>query len=1030
MGKLFAQNGQEWKDYSVLQVNAELPRASFMVYKNKHAALQNQYLPTSSYQSLNGKWRFKWSRNPSQKPNAFFENDYNVTGWKFITVPSDWQMQGYDEAYYTNSIYPYSAKFPAAPEDFNPVGSYKREFLLDPSWKGQQIMLHFKGVNSAFYVWVNGKKVGFSRDSKTPAEFNITPYVKPGSNSVAVEVYRWNAGSWLEDQDMWRFSGIERDVYVYALPQTTIWDYQTNAGLTDNYQNGKFELNLSLRNFNSVPQNGRIKIELLNSVDHAIIYSELKNWRTVMQPDVHIAFQKLIPHPLIWSAEQPKLYTLLIQLLDADGKLIQVVSQQVGFRSIESKNGRFLVNGKRVYIKGVTRHEHDAITGHVVTLQSMITDIRLMKENNINAVRCSHYPNDPRFYELCDKYGLYVIDEANIESHGLGKYIGKGYGYNMRTPTADSASWYPAHLDRTRRMFERDKNHPSIVIWSLGNEAGIGENFHKTYQWLKSHDSTRLVQYEQEWTGPYTDVVAPMYHTIPDLIAYSKSAEQRPLIMCEYAHAMNNSVGNLQDYWDVIESHQKLQGGFIWEWVDQGLLDKAPDGTPFFGVGGDFSPKGTPSEGLFCIKGLVFPDRKPKPSLFEVKKVYQNVNIIPADITKGNFWIKNKFFFTDLSDFNIDYTIKGNGNRVSSGVINLPKGVAPGDSALISIPVNNFKILPGTEYYVMFNIRLKKSTNIINAGHIIAAEQIKIPYYKATSNNKPKLQNGLTFTQHQSKCIVSNLDFAYTFDNKTGILSTMMYKGHNLLQEGLFPDFWRVPTSNDIGNKSPQRLAVWKNIQAFTKLNEFEAEQTTAHSIQIKINSTITSANAQLNILYTITDDGEIHVNLSFHKKDDKAPELPRFGMRLTLPGEFQDMSWYGRGPFESYWDRKTAAFVDIYRGKVQEQYTPYISPQENGNKTDVRWVSFTNKHGIGMMVKGDSLINVSAHHYQQEDLEKASHTNEVPVKNLVELHVDLQQMGVGGDTSWGAYAHDQYRLLQSAYNYGFKITPFEEVKN
>jgi beta-galactosidase len=641
-------------------------------------------------------------------------------------------------------------------------------------------------------------------------------------------------------------------------------------------------------------------------------------------------------------------------------------------------------------------------------------------------VRCSHYPDDPLFYDLCDEYGLYVIDEANIESHGLGKYIGQGYGYNMRTPTADSASWYPAHLDRTRRMFERDKNHPSIIIWSLGNEAGIGPNFHKTYQWLKEHDQTRLVQYEQEWTGPFTDVVAPMYHTFRDLIAYSKTADERPLIMIEYAHAMNNSVGNLQDYWNIIENHPKLQGGFIWEWVDQGLLKTAPDGQRFWGFGGDFSPQGTPSDGLFCIKGLVFPDRKPKPSLFEVKKVYQNIKIKTADLKKRLFWLKNAYFFTDLSDFTITWNIKGNGTLVSSGVINLPSGLKPGDSTQITVPTNNLAKQPGTEYFVRFDITLKKGAGLLKAGQLVASEQIELLPGKAAI---AAVDHGSVKLIHTgTKYIIEGEHFAYTFDKRSGYLQTMMYKGHNLLHDGLYPDFWRVPTSNDNGSKVPQRLAIWKDVQSARTLTGFDVNQLDSNKIEIKTHSTLKAGDSKLDLTYLITANGAIHVHMSFNKGDAKAPELIRFGMRMTMPGEFENMSWYGRGPFESYWDRKTSAFVDLYRGKVKDQYTPYASPQENGNKTDVRWAQWLDAKGYGIMIKGDSLINISAHNYTQDDLQKATHTNEVPAKDIVEIHIDLQQMGIGGDTSWGAYTHDEYRLLGAEYSYGFILKPIDRT--
>jgi beta-galactosidase len=1021
---VFCQDNQEWKNYKIFQVNAEKPHASFMSCKTEEEALQYPYLPAFGYQLLSGNWRFKWSRNPSEKPAGFFEKNFDISKWNIIPVPADWQLHGYDEAYYTNIKYPFSAGFPGVPEVFNPVGSYKRTFILDRKLLGQRIILHFKGVNSAFYVWINGKKIGYSEDSKTPAEFDVTNDVVPGQNDIAVEVYRWNAGSWLEDQDMWRFSGIERDVYLYAVPKTSVWDYKVNAGLTDNYQNGLFSLKLALKNFEGKHAAGKVNIQLINHADKSVIYADTRSWAAGIDSALAFNFDETVNNPLKWSAEKPNLYDLLIRVLDATGKVQQVVAQRVGFRRIEIKNSQFLVNGKAVYIKGVTRHEHNPVTGHVVTYEDMLQDIRLMKEYNINAVRCSHYPDDPRFYDLCDEYGLYVVDEVDIESHGLGTYIGKPYYFNMRNPTADSLSWYPALLDRTKRMFERDKNHASIVSWSLGNEAGIGPNFHKTYQWLKAHDQTRTVQYEQEWTGPFTDIVCPMYHTLDDLIAYSNSDDKRPLIMVEYAHAMNNSVGNLQDYWDVIENHPKLQGGFIWEWVDQGMLKTAPDGQKFYGFGGDLSPVGTPSDGVFSIKGLVFPDRKPKPSLMEVKKVYQNVKFKAADAAKGEFWIKNAYFFTDLSDFNISWTIKGNGNLVSLGIVDMPRGLHPGDSTRITIPVSKLAIQPGTEYFIEFDAALKKRAGLLHAGHIVAAEQIKLPLFSPAVPSTIIDNGTITSIQDDSKCIVSGNNFSYTFSKKSGALQTMMCRGHNLLSDGLYPDFWRVPTSNDNGNNAPERLAVWKDVQSGRAIKSFDVKQINPGEVEITVNSTLKAGDASFGTIYTITPDGAIHVRASFKKNDVKAPELFRFGMRMTMPGEYETMAWYGRGPFESYWDRKTAAFVDVYKGKVMDQYTPYVSPQENGNKTDVRWASWVNSTGSGLLVKADSLVNVSAHNYTQPDLEKAAHTNEVPVKDIVEIHVDMQQMGVGGDTSWGAYTHDQYRLQGDEYAYGFTLKP------
>lgn len=1014
----------EWNNVDVFQVNTEAPRASFMTYARREQALKYDYLPAGDYQLLSENWSFKWSSNPSLRPVDFYREDFDISRWKSIAVPSDWQMQGYDEAYYTNTAYPFNAKFPAAPEQFNPVGSYKRKFTVGSNWNGKQIMLHFKGVNSAFYVWVNGKKVGYHEDSKTPGEFDVTSFVRQGQNDLAVEVYRWCDASWVEDQDMWRLSGIERDVYIYALPTVSVWDYKLVSGLVNNYKDGSFSANITLRNFNDTKQTGKLKIELLSRENGAVVLSDAKAFELDKNSSSTIGFKSMLKKVMQWSAEKPNLYDLLIELEDGTGKVSQYVSQRVGFRTVEIKDKKFLVNGKRIYIKGVDRHEHNPVTGHAITKEMMLQDITLFKQFNINAVRTSHYPNDPLFYDLCDEYGVYVVDEANIESHGLGKYLGKGYGYNMQTPTGDSAQWLPVHLQRTRCLVERDRNHPSVVIWSLGNEAGLGENFHKTYQWIKENDPTRPVQYEQEWTGKYTDIVCPMYHTFDDLKGFAKTGDKRPLIMIEYAHAMNNGVGNLQDYWDVIESYPQLQGGFIWEWADQTLKINTPDGKYYWGYGGDVSPATTPSEGVSCISGIVAADRTLRPAVYEVKKVYQNIKFKAVDLAKGSIRIKNANFFTNLSDYQFDWEVKGNGKTVAKGLLDLKKGLNPGDSTIVKIPVSQIKAEAGVEYFLQLNAKITKDENLLKVGHVVATEQFKLPISIPVIINKPEMKEKITFTKSWDFLFVYGNEFCYKFNVKTGNLQTMTYKAQTLLTDALQPEFWRAPTSKDRGSKTPERLAIWKNIQSVRELKTFDVEQIADDTLKITTQSKLKSADSNLQITYLVSVDGAIHVSMSFQKGDAKAAELPRFGMKFIMPSTYENMKWFGRGPFESYWDRKTAAFVDLYYGTVSDQFVAYSIPQENGNKSDVRWASWTTVKGYGLMVKADSLVNVSARHCYQDDLENNKHLNELPVRNITEIHVDLQQMGLGSDQSWGAYPHDEYRLLKNNYEYGFVIKP------
>jgi len=1013
----------EWNDVNVFQTNAESPRASFTTYTHRDQALKYEYLP-GNYQSLSGTWSFMWSYNPSQRPADFYREDFDISRWKSIAVPSDWQMQGFDEAYYTNSSYPFQAKFPEAPQQFNPVGSYKRKFTIGYDWNSKRIMLHFKGVNSAFYVWVNGKKVGYHEDSKTPGEFDVTSFVRQGQNDLAVEVYRWCDGSWVEDQDMWRLSGIERDVYVYALPTVSVWDYKLVSGLQNNYRDGSLSADITLRNFNDIKQTGKLKIELLSRETGSVVLSDEKFFELDKNSSSTVGFKSILKKVLQWSAEKPNLYDLLIELEDKTGKVDQYVSQRVGFRTVEIKDKKFLVNGKRIYIKGVDRHEHNPVTGHAITKEMMLQDITLFKQFNINAVRTSHYPNDPRFYDLCDEYGIYVVDEANIESHGLGKYLGKGYGYNMQTPTGDSAAWLPVHLQRTRCLVERDKNHPSVVIWSLGNEAGLGENFHKTYQWIKENDPTRPVQYEQEWTGKYTDIVCPMYHTFDDLKSFAKTGDRRPLIMIEYAHAMNNGVGNLQDYWDVIESYPQLQGGFIWEWADQTLKINTPDGKYYWGYGGDASPATTPSEGVACIAGIISSDRTLRPAVYEVKKVYQNIKFKAVDLAKGSIRIKNANFFTNLSDYLLDWEVKGNGKTVAKGIIDLKKGLNPGDSVIVKVSVNQIRPEANVEYFLEVNAKIKKDENLLKIGHVVACEQFKLPVSVLALINKQVVKDKITFTKTWDFLYVYGKEFYYKFNVKTGNLQTMTYKGQTLLTDALQPEFWRAPTSKDRGSKTTERLAVWKNIQSTRELKNFDVQQIADDTLKITTQSKLKSAGSGLQLVYLVSGDGAIHVSMDFDKGDSKQPELPRFGMKFIMPSAYDNMEWFGRGPFESYSDRRTAAFVGLYRGSVTDQFVPYSVPQENGNKTDVRWSCWTNANGYGLMIKADSLVNVSARHCYQDDLENNVHLNELPVRNITEIHVDLQQMGLGSDQSWGAYPHDEYRLLKNIYKYGFVIRP------
>ncbi len=1016
----------EWKNLAINEVNTEASHTSFMYYNDSENALKYQPEASPFYKSLNGDWKFWWSRKPADRPVDFYKLGYNTNNWKQITVPSDWQFQGYGVRLYTNIQYPFRTDFPEVPEDYNPVGSYIREFEIPANWDHKQTFLHFGGVNSAFYVWINGNFVGYSEDSKTATEFNITSFLTTGKNKIAVEVYRWCDESWLEDQDFWRFSGIERDVYLYAANPVALRNIEVLSTLDEQYKSGIFSAKILLKNYLAKKSNREVAVELINRSNKETVFSESKDIQLEKGESQILLFEVTLDSPETWSAEKPNLYDLLITAKGKKNR--QIIAQRVGFRTCEVKNGQFLVNGKPVLIKGVNRHEHSDKNGHVISKEDMMADIKLMKQFNINAVRCSHYPTDPMWYDLCDEYGLYVVDEANIEAHGLGEYLGGDYGYNMSSPIASQPDWLQSILFRVKNMIERDKNHPSIITWSLGNEAGKGENFAKAYHWVKENENTRPVQYEQCWRESYTDIVVPMYHLIQQLIDFTKTNDKRPLIMCEYTHSMNNSTGNLQDYWDVIEKYPQLQGGFIWDWIDQGILQKNITGEKYWAYGGDFGPMDAPSDEGFCINGIIFPDHTPKPGLWEVKKVYQNVKFKADDIKKGIFTIKNDYFFTDLANFELSYEIINAVKTVANGNIDLPKGLKPQSSEKVEIPVN-ISPEPGVEYFINFFVKTKKEGPLISKGHIVAMEQFRLPEFTDYVKDKSVYHglNNLSLKKTYEGVTIYGTGFTIIFNDTTGELKDYIFKGKSLLKRNLIPNFWRTPTDNDRGDGMPQRCAPWKDIKSKQAINSVEIISNTIDSIVIRVLSKLTTGKSDYENIYTIRKDGSIEIWSHIKINEENTPELPRFGMKLVATGDLKRMTWLGRGPHESYWDRKTGAFIGLYSGTVMDQYTPYIYPQENGNKTDVRWVALQDEEGTGILVVGKQPLEINAHHYLEENFDKrVTHSINVPFQNLVELCIDFHQMGVGGDNSWGNPVHIKYKLLEKKYDYGFVIKPVE----
>jgi len=1014
----------DWENLQVLQRNREPAHATFTPYRNTESALNSRPETSLFYMSLNGTWKFHWTAAPADRPQNFQATDFDDSAWKDIRVPGNWELQGFGVPIYTDTDYPFPPDPPRVPRDHNPVGSYRRTFELPPGWQERRLFLHFGGVRSAMTVWINGEYVGYSQGSKTPAEFDITSYVrKDAPNTLAVEVCRFSDGSYLEDQDYWKISGIERDVYLVSTPHVRIRDYFARADLDSDFRNGILSVDVDLIDHAAAGSGTHsLELELLDSRAAPVLQRVIHSFNFDEKGRAAVRFLQNLHSPKPWTAETPDLYSLILTLRDAEGISTETVGCRIGFRTVEVEDGLLKVNGRPVHLKGVNRHEHDPITGRYVTEESMLRDIQLMKRFNINAVRTSHYPNTPRWYELCDEQGLYVVDEANIESHGM--------GYDPDVTLGNDPGWEAAHLDRIVRMVERDKNHPSVIIWSLGNEAGDGVNFEAIYNWIKQRDPSRPVQYEQADLRPHTDVFCPMYARIHILSDYASQKRERPLILCEYAHAMGNSVGNLQDYWDVIWAHDQLQGGFIWDWVDQAILAETPEGRPYWAYGGDFGPEGTPSSGNFCINGLVSADRTPHPHIWEVKKVYQPVKVEPVDLVQGLIRIENRYDFRDLSHLIAEWSVRSDAAVVASGRLSALSVPARG-SQVVDLPLPRIQPQAGNEYFLEVSFRNRAEEHSLAQGHEVAWDQFRLPI-KTTRQPAEELRSGKVLRKlSNGQLVLSGKKFVYTFDLDKGAWASLTYADTELLaQDGPRPNFWRPPTDNDFGNNMPQRQGVWKEAGEDPVIERVEHRQNSNRDVIIEVTSWLAAVESRLFARYTVFGNGDIVVSCRFVPGKSNLPDLPRFGMQMVFKGEFDQIQWYGRGPHETYWDRKSGARVGLYQGTVMEQYTPYVRPQENGNKTDVRWMALTNKRGVGLLVVGDPLLEASALHFLAQDFDpgprkRQRHAVDLERRDLVTLNVDLHQMGVGGDTSWGARPHPSYTLPAREYAYRFRLRPF-----
>jgi len=1029
-----SQTVPDWENPSVIGINKERPRATAFPFESTDFARANDREASAYFQLLNGNWRFHWVRSPGDRPEDFYREDFDDSGWDFIPVPSNWEVQGYGVPIYLNQPYEFEENPPYIHHDYNPVGSYRTTFHVPAEWGNREIFLHFGAVKSAMYLWVNGQRVGYSQGSKLPAEFNVTQFIRPGENLLAVEVYRWSDGSYLECQDFWRISGIERDVFLWAAPKVHIRDFFVKAGLDDSYQDGRLEVAIDLENHGEgSPAPVTVAMRVMDPETGSAISSPRLLMNTPAPGEETTATVRVDVGPVrSWTAETPHLYDLFLTLIEESGDTLEVLRQRIGFRTVEVKDGLLQVNGVPITIKGVNRHEHDPFTGHVISVAGMVEDIRLMKAANMNAVRTSHYPSDPRWYELADEYGLYVVGEANIESHGM--------GYHPDTTLGNNPDWELAHVDRMRRMVERDKNHPSIIIWSMGNEAGNGVNFYAAYEWTKSRDDTRPVQYERALREWNTDLYVPMYAGFRHLEEYAQSDPERPLIMCEYAHAMGNSVGNFTDYWELIDRYPALQGGFIWDWVDQGLFEVTDAGDSIWGYGGDFGPPGTPSGGNFLINGLVQPDRDPNPHYYEVQRVYQWIDAEPVDADAGLVLLTNRYEFKSLEGLSVEWEVVEDGVPILGGLLTVPK-LAPQTSGEIQLPFTAFHREPSAEYHLNLEILQNEAVGLLPAGTEVAFHQFRLsPGEDVTKLDASELPPVHVETR-VGRIMVAGPDFSLEISGTTGEIVAYAFHGAELIQQGPQPNFWRAPTDNDYGGRWQERLGVWKDAGPGIAMEMVDVTRLAPYAVEVEARGVLPNDDGALyEVVYTILGNGDVMVESSLTSGDGELPRMPRFGMRMELPREFDNLEWFGRGPHESYWDRKAGTPVMTYEGLVSDQYHPYVRPQESGNKTDVRWMTFRrNSDGLGLMVlaeggEGETMgsypyLSMSALHYTQEELDDGPrkgqrHSGEMKEGEMVAVNVDFRQMGVGGITSWGPTALPEYSLPYENYSYRFILRP------
>ncbi|MCI7340769.1 MAG: DUF4981 domain-containing protein [Prevotella sp.] len=1018
----------EWHDLQVNEVNRLKLHTNYFAYENETLALAGQMDKSANFISLHGAWKFNWVKDADKRPTDFYKTDLDDSAWKTMNIPANWEMNGFGVPEYVNTGFAWRGHFdqkpPAVPVKDNNVGSYRRIINIPDSWDGKQVIAHFGSVTSNIYLYVNGQYVGYAEDAKVAAEFDITPYLKKGDNLIAFQTFRWCDGSWCEDQDFWRLSGVARDSYLYARDAAV---QLTNIKITPDLQNGYEDGVVQI--YAEVKGQPVIEYKLLNHNGIEIIKSDAN-----FKKRVNGTAQFTIKNVKKWSAEDPYLYTLVATVKDQKGNIVEVVPQKVGFRKVEIVNSQLLVNGQPVLIKGADRHEMDPDGGYVVSRERMIQDIKIMKRLNINAVRTCHYPDDPVWYDLCDEYGLYVTAEANQESHGF------GYGNDAEAKKPEFAKQI---LERNQHNVEMYFNHPSVIVWSLGNETVNGDNFIAAYKWIKEQDKSRPVQFEQAGrTGENTDIFCPMYYSHDGCDKYSKDDKfTRPLIQCEYNHTMGNSSGGLKEYWDMVRKYPKFQGGYIWDFVDQALhrnpvkpmsvkdnLTYAQYNKIKYTYGGDYNDY-DPSDNNFNCNGVIGPDRQLNPHAYEVAYEYQNIWAEAVDLQAGKISVYNEHFFRNLANYQLVWTLLQDGKAVQNGTVD-KLDVAPQQKTVVTLP---YQIPAEGEVLLNIEFRLKKAEPLMEAGQMVAYRQLEVRTANAAAavvaEGKLKVEN----KKKETEIKVLNDFIDIEFDKTTGLLKEYEVNGVDLLGEGgtLKPNFWRAVTDNDMGAQLQKKFRVWRapalNLQTITASKVKVGKNVNA---VVKAVYDMPDVKAALTITYTIAPDGTMGVEQTMDATEgEKVSDMFRFGMLMQLPFQMDNSTFYGRGPIENYIDRKGSQNVGIYTQTAEEQFFPYIRPQETGTKSDIRWWQQTDKAGKGFRITSGNLFSASALHYSIDDLDDGEekeqrHSYEVPQSKYTELCIDKEQFGVGGENSWGAWPLPQHRLGYADKTFSFVISP------